>query len=109
MWHPYFTMPANSPYGSTVSATFEFFLADQDAVGFVDWTSTANAVAGYSIGTQTLTWTAIPEPGSVGMFLTGGFLLMLAYRKKRRGQSRNGLTTAGAADQSDHTTLSPSE
>jgi hypothetical protein len=83
MWHPYFAMPANTPAGSPVSATFEFFLADQDAAGFVDWTTTANALAGYSIGSQTITWTAIPEPGSAGL-LAAGLLLMHTVRKKRR-------------------------
>jgi hypothetical protein len=84
MWHPYFTMPANTPFGSTVSATFEFFLADTDATGNVDWTTTAGAVPGYSIGSQTITWAAIPEPGSIGMFVLGMALLAFSRRKAFR-------------------------
>ncbi len=85
MWHPVFTMPATTPYGTTVQAAFEFFLADQVPVtGSVDYTTTANAVAGYSVGTTTLTWTAIPEPSTAGLALLGlGALSMFRRRPGR--------------------------
>jgi len=84
MWHPYFTMPAGTPYGTPVSATFEFFLADTANVGDVDWTTTASAESGYSLGTQTITWTAIPEPSALAMLVAAGAAGMIFLRPRRR-------------------------
>lgn len=76
MWHPYFTMPAATAYGTSVSATFEFFLANTTLTGDIDYTTTAGYAAGYSVGSQTITWTAIPEPRTLGLTCCG---LALAF------------------------------
>jgi len=65
MWHPYFTVPSHTPYGSTISATFEFFLANAINSGNVDWTTVGSNVPGYSTFQQAITWTAIPEPNAI--------------------------------------------
>lgn len=82
MWHPYFTMPSTTPYGSTVSATFEFFLANATNSGNVDWTTVAGYEPGYSIGTQTITWNAIPEPGTAVLFLAAASGWFIVSRRK---------------------------
>ncbi len=81
MWHPYFTMPSSTPYNTPVTATFEFFLADALNTGDVDYTTTAGAQPGYSIGMQTVTWTAIPEPGVLGL---AGLGLLFIFASRRR-------------------------
>lgn len=84
MWHPYFTMPAATAYGTSVSATFEFFLANATITGDVDYTTTAGYESGYSVGSQTITWTAIPEPGTLGLACCGLALAMGIIRNRRR-------------------------
>ncbi len=84
MWHPYFTMPNTTPHGTTINATFEFFLANQTNSGNVDWTTTAGYEPGYTVGTQTITWTAIPEPSVMGLFI--GASMALAVVRLRRGR-----------------------
>lgn len=87
MWHPVFTMPASTPADTTVSATFRFFLADAAAVGNVDYTnSTAGAVTGYSTWDQTITFLAIPEPGT-WMLVALGLGLTAWSRCRRRARA----------------------
>lgn len=83
MWHPYFTMPSSTAYGTSVSATFEFFLADTTAIGDVDYTTLASAQPGYSVGTQTITWTAIPEPGTLGLVGCGLAIAAACFLRRR--------------------------
>ncbi len=78
MWHPVFT--ANAP--GNYEATFEFFLADAAAGSAVDFTTQASPVPGYSTGTVTLYFTAIPEP-AVSVLLVAG-LGTLLWRGRRR-------------------------
>lgn len=80
MWHTVFTMPFATAYESGVAAQFEFFLADEPATGFVDWTTTAAADANYTAATQVVTWTAIPEPSAVLLFMMSAGL---AIRRRR--------------------------
>lgn len=82
MWHPYFTMPSGTPFGTTVNATFEFFLANTTNSGNVDWTTLAGYQPGYSVGTQVITWTVVPEPGVAGLLVLAG--LMAGIRLRRR-------------------------
>ncbi|MCX6971610.1 MAG: PEP-CTERM sorting domain-containing protein [Verrucomicrobia bacterium] len=81
MWHTVFTMPASTPYGTPVSATFEFFLADSAAGSAVDYTTTASAAAGYSTTTQTVSWTAIPEPSAWVLLLSAGVVAAVLRRR----------------------------
>lgn len=82
MWHTVFTMPASTPYGTAVTATFEFFLADTSAAGAVDYTTTASAAAGYSTTTQIVSWTAIPEPSTWALLLGAGAASAVLRRRK---------------------------
>lgn len=84
MWHPYFTMPSTTALGATISATFEFFLADGVRTGDVDYTTIADYEPGYSVGTQTITWTAIPEPSTLGLIGIGGTACILGALRRRR-------------------------
>lgn len=83
MWHPIFVMPASTPYGTPVSATFEMFLANATNSGNVDWTTTASAVPGYETQQFTINWVAIPEPHATA--LAAMALALLATRHRRRG------------------------
>jgi len=82
MWHPVFVIPANTSYGSTVTANFEVFLADKLNDGFVDYNTSALPVPGYDTGSFSLTWTAIPEPSSTLLLLAGAGLI--AWKKHRQ-------------------------
>ncbi|MCX7869406.1 MAG: PEP-CTERM sorting domain-containing protein, partial [Terrimicrobiaceae bacterium] len=82
MWHPVFVMPAGTPHGTSVNATFQMFLADAVHSGNVDWTTTASPVAGYETQTFTLSWTAVPEPASGLLVLAG--CAALAWRSRCR-------------------------
>ncbi len=79
MWHPMFT--ADGP--GTFSADFEVFLADSVNASAVDYTTLAGVESGYSVGTFTLNWTSVPEPGTAGLVLMGLGALLL--RRRRQG------------------------
>ncbi|MEI8387490.1 MAG: PEP-CTERM sorting domain-containing protein [Verrucomicrobiota bacterium] len=83
MWHAVFTMPASTPYGTPVSANFEFFLADTTAAGAVDYTTAASAAAGYSTTTQTVSWTAIPEPSTWALLLGAAAAGFAVLRRRK--------------------------
>ena len=82
MWHAVFTMPASTAYGTSVTAGFEFFLADTAAASGVDFTTTASAAAGYSTTTQSVSWTAIPEPSTWALLLVAGVAAAVLRRRK---------------------------
>ncbi len=78
MWHPVFTAPGAGNY----EATFQFFLANASAASVADFTTTAEAVPGYSTAEVTLQFTSVPEPSSLAL-LAGG-LGVLWWRWRRR-------------------------
>ncbi|MDR1145759.1 MAG: hypothetical protein LBK71_06460 [Verrucomicrobiales bacterium] len=80
MWHPYFTLPADSAPG-LYSATFDIFVADAlftEGTGAVDYSASALSAQRdsiYNLLTLTYQWEVIPEP-SAWLLLAGGLLAL---------------------------------
>lgn len=83
MWHPVFTMPNNTPENFTVTAEFEFFLADQPSSG-VNPSTLADSVPGYATSSIAFSWQAIPEPSAALLALLAIPLWMLRRRPATR-------------------------
>jgi hypothetical protein len=79
MFHPVFVADAVGTY----SATFEFFVANSEGNGVVDYTTVAGQAPGYSSTLFTVTLNAVPEPGTAVLFGMALAVVGVARRSRR--------------------------